>query len=432
MTVIYGLLLQAKGEVKRIKLCDTKESTTLTPDSLQTILKKKTPVQELGVYEYGDYVLTLFGYTSGKAGTENKHELPPPLNERTIYSDILLIASKAKYSWAQPIPFTPDQYEKFYAAAFGGNGEDEEESDSDSNSILSKEDTDEEKEDDDEPIIQSAKKKAAVEDGVPEDEDDEEPEDDDEIDSDEEGEDEEQDEIEGGGSEGGEYDEPVPKQRASSKKKVAKGNTTVVQNTGRAKQQALHLRPGFQEITQTGPIPTQDCMERQYRQHTLGLLRERFPTQFTEEEHIAIERAILSNTMVDADAKFVLKHFDNTLFQVCYTSATRRLLANLDPSSYVKNEHLFQKLTKHDLQIEHLATMNVMDYAPNLYSGLHDRMLLREQQQLEGNKAMATDAFKCNRCGKRETTFYELQTRSADEPMTKFITCVNCGKRWRM
>ena len=435
MTVIYGLLLQAKGEVKRIKLCDSKDTTPLTPDSLQSIIKKKTPLQELGVYEYGDLCLTLFGYTSGKAGTENKHELPPPLNEQTIYSDILLIASKAKYSWAHPVPFTPEQYEKFYAAAFGGNDEhDESESDSDSdNSMESKEDSDEEKEDDDEYHIQSAKKKAAVEDGVPEDEEGDEEE---EEEGDEEEEEEEEEEggeegQDGVGSEGG-YDEPVPKRRASAKKKATKGNTTVVQNTGRAKQQSLLIRPGFQELTQGGPIPTQDCLERKFRQHTFQLLQERFTKEFTEEECIAIERAVLTNAMTDADAKFVVKHFDNTLFQVCYTAASRRLLANLDPNTYVHNEHLIQKLKKKDLQIDHLATMSVMDYAPHLYSGLHDRMLLREQQQLEGNKAMATDMFKCNRCGKRETTFYELQTRSADEPMTKFINCVNCGKRWRM
>lgn len=434
MTVIYGLLLQTKGEVKRIKLCDSKDTSPLTPDSLQSIIKKKTPLQELGAYEYGDLCLTLFGYTSGKAGTENKHELPPPLNEQTIYSDILLIASKAKYSWAQPVPFTPEQYEKFYAAAFGGNdGDDGSESDSD-DSIESKEESDEEKEEDDEYHIQSAKKKAAVEDGVPEDEEDEQEDEGEEEEEEEEDEgegEEEEDGQEGGGSEGG-YDEPVPKRRASSKKKAPKGNTTVVQNTGRANQQALLVRPGFQEYTHVGPIPIQPCVERRFRYHTLTLIQERFANHFTEEECVAIERAILTNTMTDADSKFVVKHFDNTLFQVCYTSATRRLLANLDPKSYVHNEHLFQKLTHHDLQIEHLATMNVMDYAPHLYSGLHDRMLLREQQQLDGNKSMATDMFKCNRCGKRETTFYELQTRSADEPMTKFITCVNCGKRWRM
>lgn len=431
MTVIYGLLLQAKGEVKRIKLCDTKDATALTPESLQTIIKKKTPLQELGAYEYGELVLTLFGYTSGKAGTENKHELPPPLNETEFYSDILLIASNAKYSWARPVPFTPEQYEKFYAAAFGGNDDDDGgASESDSDSMESSSESDTEKEEDEEIHIQSAKKKAAVEDGVPEDEEDDTPEEDEDDGG---SESEEGDANEEGGSDGvAEYDEPVPKPRAASKKKPAKGNTTVVQNTGRAKQQALLVKPGFQEITEVSAIPTQECPERTFRQHTLSILRERFQTHFTEGDLIGIERAVLTNAMADADVKFVVKHFDNTLFQVCYTSAMRRLVVNLDPATYIHNTHLLQKIKQKDLQIEHLATMSVMDYAPTLYSGLHDRMLLREQQQLEGNKAMATDMFKCNRCGKRETTFYELQTRSADEPMTKFITCVNCGKRWRM
>lgn len=31
----------------------------------------------------------------------------------------------------------------------------------------------------------------------------------------------------------------------------------------------------------------------------------------------------------------------------------------------------------------------------------------------------------------RKTTYYQMQTRSADEPMTTFVTCVNCGNRWK-
>jgi len=40
-------------------------------------------------------------------------------------------------------------------------------------------------------------------------------------------------------------------------------------------------------------------------------------------------------------------------------------------------------------------------------------------------------AFTCGRCKKKKTTYYELQTRSADEPMTAFISCLACGKRWK-
>ena len=39
--------------------------------------------------------------------------------------------------------------------------------------------------------------------------------------------------------------------------------------------------------------------------------------------------------------------------------------------------------------------------------------------------------FRCRRCKSYKTTYYEMQTRSADEPMTVFITCHNCDSRWK-
>ena len=37
---------------------------------------------------------------------------------------------------------------------------------------------------------------------------------------------------------------------------------------------------------------------------------------------------------------------------------------------------------------------------------------------------------KCRRCGSGNTTYYQLQLRSADEPMTSFFTCGACEQRW--
>lgn len=39
--------------------------------------------------------------------------------------------------------------------------------------------------------------------------------------------------------------------------------------------------------------------------------------------------------------------------------------------------------------------------------------------------------FKCNKCKNFKTTYYELQTRSADEPMTVFVTCHVCRITWK-
>lgn len=51
--------------------------------------------------------------------------------------------------------------------------------------------------------------------------------------------------------------------------------------------------------------------------------------------------------------------------------------------------------------------------------------------ELGGPPKASTNEFTCSRCKKKETTYYQLQTRSADEPMTTFVTCVNCNKRWK-
>lgn len=47
------------------------------------------------------------------------------------------------------------------------------------------------------------------------------------------------------------------------------------------------------------------------------------------------------------------------------------------------------------------------------------------------NPKATTDQFKCGKCGQRKCTYYQLQTRSADEPMTTFVTCVNCNNHWK-
>jgi transcription elongation factor S-II len=39
--------------------------------------------------------------------------------------------------------------------------------------------------------------------------------------------------------------------------------------------------------------------------------------------------------------------------------------------------------------------------------------------------------FKCAKCKSMKTTYYQMQTRSADEPLTTFVTCMNCYKRWK-
>ena len=389
-----GCILTVKGEVKKCKIAET------TMHAMQTILKRKNEPEILGEYEYGTLKLTLIGYKEGRAGTENKHELPPPLDDQIFFGDIVVIASKIDKDWTSPVPFTLEQYEKFYSKQFGGF----EEIDSD--------DSDTE----DEEVIEPEKE---VEEEIVEEEEDEEEE--------EEEDDEEDDDI------AEDYEEEVENVvvKKAAKKKPQKANLTVQSNTGRAKQQELLQKKALEPILQIGKIPDDNGPESVARTHFLRLIQDSFKKSLKANVILELEQVALAHAMTEADKKYIFKNFENPLFEVLYKTAARTLLGNLIPSSYVNNTELYQKIKSGQLKVEHLKTMNVMEYAPNLYAGLREKQLLREQSELEGNKALATDRFFCSRCQKRECTYYELQTRSADEPMTIFITCVNCGKRWK-
>lgn len=59
-----------------------------------------------------------------------------------------------------------------------------------------------------------------------------------------------------------------------------------------------------------------------------------------------------------------------------------------------------------------------------------------KKRDLEREKARAQEKdyeglFKCGKCKSAKTSYYQMQTRSADEPMTTYVTCRNCGHKWK-
>jgi len=57
-----------------------------------------------------------------------------------------------------------------------------------------------------------------------------------------------------------------------------------------------------------------------------------------------------------------------------------------------------------------------------------DKIVIIEGIKLEVlPKTVAT----CPKCGNNEAYYWEVQTRSADEPATRFFKCTRCGHVWR-
>ena len=65
------------------------------------------------------------------------------------------------------------------------------------------------------------------------------------------------------------------------------------------------------------------------------------------------------------------------------------------------------------------------------WAQLIDAKSKRDKNRFESNMAASTDTFTCRKCKGNKCTYYLMQTKSADEPMTCFIQCVLCNNRWR-
>jgi transcription elongation factor S-II len=124
------------------------------------------------------------------------------------------------------------------------------------------------------------------------------------------------------------------------------------------------------------------------------------------------------------------RDFPNEYFKQEYLGAAHNLLENLDPQGSVGNDYLYPLVIAGSITPESLVKLSDYDLYPPKWQEIKERRLKEITTENEMQQA-TSDLYKCSKCGKRETTFYQLQTRSMDEPTTSFINCVNCGHRWK-
>jgi transcription elongation factor S-II len=60
----------------------------------------------------------------------------------------------------------------------------------------------------------------------------------------------------------------------------------------------------------------------------------------------------------------------------------------------------------------------------------HDEENMNQAMVAQVEKSISTE-FQCGKCKQRKVAYSQAQTRSADEPMTTFCECMNCGNRWK-
>mgnify|MGYP001455139759 FL=1 len=140
---------------------------------------------------------------------------------------------------------------------------------------------------------------------------------------------------------------------------------------------------------------------------------------------INIEKGIYNYSIKEATIRTVVKKWENPYFVQLYVDRLRSVYLNLYRLDSLREQVLSKKIKAHEI-----AFMTHQEMDNDKWAELIEEKRQREKSKFDGPKA-TTSSFTCYKCKGNNCTHYQLQTRSADEPMTTFVTCLTCAYRWK-
>ncbi len=141
-----------------------------------------------------------------------------------------------------------------------------------------------------------------------------------------------------------------------------------------------------------------------------------------------LEKGIFNETIKFCkDNNYELK-WSNSEFIKKYSQLSRKVIANI---TYTPNANdVKNRILNGIWRPETIAAMTHVQLYPEFYAKIKSKIM---EKYITNKSEQEHDGFfKCGKCKTMKTTYTQAQTRSADEPMTTFVTCVNCNHRWKL
>lgn len=139
-----------------------------------------------------------------------------------------------------------------------------------------------------------------------------------------------------------------------------------------------------------------------------------------------LEISIFNFTIDDCMNKDVLTEWSNSYFVQIYINRFKSFYLNL-----IKKGDFYNKIITKEIKTLDYEKINHQIMEKEKWHILIENKKIRDEKKYNTEVEASTDNFKCRKCKSNKCTYYQLQTRSADEPMTTFVQCINCGNRWK-
>lgn len=116
-------------------------------------------------------------------------------------------------------------------------------------------------------------------------------------------------------------------------------------------------------------------------------------------------------------------NLNNNFIKAVYEDKLNSIIANLIDIKNINNKTLKKDLLTKKINPSYVAFMSPAQLHPQKWLYWVKK---KEYKEIRENSIVYTDTYKCFKCGERKTKVTQAQTRSADEPMTTFVTCLIC------
>lgn len=138
-----------------------------------------------------------------------------------------------------------------------------------------------------------------------------------------------------------------------------------------------------------------------------------------------LERGVYNYALKEAATRKVVKKWDNPYFTQIYVDRLRSIYCNLN------NNLLLEQLELGTIKAHSIAFMTHQELNPERWENLIQQKIRKDKCKFETTVEASTDTFTCRKCRSKKCTYMQAQTRSADEPMSTFVTCLDCGNHWK-
>jgi DNA-directed RNA polymerase subunit M/transcription elongation factor TFIIS len=135
---------------------------------------------------------------------------------------------------------------------------------------------------------------------------------------------------------------------------------------------------------------------------------------------------------------YVIKQYTQTsrtwtdTFKHIYINRAVTIMTNLNPESYLKNTNLLPRLLAGEMNEFELCAFGPDKLFPERHAEIMKQYAKDKDLDVTPKQEVIEDGlFKCGKCKSYKTSYYQRQTRAADEPATTYVTCHVCNNRWK-